>query len=268
MQQFIEYLDEQLPNEKGNELLFKFKRKTLDNMNERYTEVLTRGVVNEKVMIDLIKSEHADLKSEYNAYAQKKLAEKKAKNRAILNTAGSIIAVITIIVVYLAISFITKDWRHSWIIVVDGILLLVAYLLSFGVNRISKMRRVFHIIARVLMAIDTMVVSVAVFLFAVDVLHYSKSWVIVILGIMALFIADLVFATKTRQRLVIINYLIYIPVIATMLFIILGGLHIVSWSIGWLLIIAGLIVDLIVMKSAHERNKHIKAEVEDIWKEN
>lgn len=39
MEQFIRFIDNQLPDQYGNEILFKFKRKLLEEMNQRYLEV-------------------------------------------------------------------------------------------------------------------------------------------------------------------------------------------------------------------------------------
>ncbi len=268
MKQFIDYIESVLPDQKGDKLMFKFKRKVLDEMNERYLEVSQRGISNQKVISDLIISEHADLKAEYKAYYEKETSAAKEKRRAIFNVAGSVIYIIGLIIVYLAISFITQNWAQSWLIVVDGILLWVAYLLSLGVCKISSMRRIFHVFARVLLALDVMVVTVAMFLFALVMSGFSRSWVIIIAGIAMMFVADGAYAKITGQKFAIINYLIYIPVVATMLFIIICALGIVAWDIGWLLIIASLFADICVMYASAARNKRYKQEVIDTWKEN
>lgn len=118
------------------------------------------------------------------------------------------------------------------------------------------------------MAMDVMVVAVAVFLFCLSALNLEHSWLIVILGVASMFIADAVFAVKTKQKLAIMNILIYMPVVATMLYIILSGFGLVPWNTGWLLIIVSLILNLIIIFTKLTKNKMDKQEVIDAWQEN
>lgn len=268
MEKFIKYINSSLPDEKGNEILYRFKRKKLDEMNEQYSTVMQRGISNTDVLSDLVISEHQNLKSEFIDFKNKELAAKRAKRNTILNIVGSITYILVIIIAFLGIGFSTHIWSPTWLIVADGILLWVAYLLSLGVNKISKMKRFFHVFARILMAMDVMVVAVAVFLFCLSALNLEHSWLIVILGVASMFIADAVFAVKTKQKLAIMNILIYMPVVATMLYIILSGFGLVPWNTGWLLIIVSLILNLIIIFTKLTKNKMDKQEVIDAWQEN
>jgi hypothetical protein len=130
------------------------------------------------------------------------------------------------------------------------------------------MRRIFHVFARILLALDVVVASVAIFLFSLVMIGFEKSWVIVIAGIGAMFVADIIYVIKTKQRLAIIFALIYIPAIATMLYIVLAGVGAVAWNVGWLLIILSLIVDFAIIAISLGKNKHYKQEVLDSWQEN
>lgn len=268
MEKFIKYINTSLPEEKGNELLYKFKRKKLDEMNEQFSIVMQRGISNTEVLSDLVISENQNLKVEFETFKNKELAAKRAKRNTLLNIVGSITYILVIIISFLGIGFSTHVWSPTWLIVADGILLWVAYLLSIGVNRISKMKRFFHIFARILMALDVMVVSVAVFLFCLSFLKLDNSWLIVILGIAAMFVADAVFAVKTKQKLAIMNILVYMPVVATMFYIILAGFGLLAWNTGWLLIIISLILNLIIIFTKLTKNKMDKQEVIDAWQEN
>lgn len=97
---------------------------------------------------------------------------------------------------------------------------------------------------------------------------FLKSWVIVIAGVALIFVVDGIYMYRTKVRLAIINWLIYIPVVATMLYIILSGLGILAWNTGWMLIIVSLGLDLIVMYASLARNRKYKQEVVDAWQEN
>ena len=137
-----------------------------------------------------------------------------------------------------------------------------------GVGKITSMKRIFHIFARILLAMDVMVLTVAAFLFSLVMIGFLKSWVIVIAGVALIFVVDGIYMYRTKVRLAIINWLIYIPVVATMLYIILSGLGILAWNTGWMLIIVSLGLDLIVMYASLARNRKYKQEVVDAWQEN
>lgn len=269
MEKFISYINSVLPDGKGsNDILFKFKRKTLDEMNEQYNTVMQRGISNTQVLSDLVISEHQDLKSNFEKYQRKELAVRRAKRNTVLNIVGSVTYILCIIVAFLGIGFSTHTWSPTWLIVVDGILLWVAYLLSLGVRKITGLKRIFHIFARILMALDVMVVSVEVFLFSLSFLKLERSWLFIILGVAAMFVADAVYAVATKQKLAILNILIYMPVVATMLYIILSAFGILAWRTGWLLIIVSLIINMLIIFVKLTKNKMDKMEVIDTWQEN
>ncbi|MBE6719494.1 MAG: hypothetical protein E7571_02415 [Ruminococcaceae bacterium] len=268
MNSFIEYINSVLPDDENDTVMYKFKKKTYDEMNERKSEVSARGIHNEKVIDDLIISEHPNLQKEFEEYSAKERAKAKAKRNVILNTVGSVIYLIATVVIYLAISFSTHDWGTTWAIIVDGVLIWVGYILFLGVKRITEMRRIFHIFARILLAGMNIVLTVAVFIFIIATTDLPKSWVTIIFGLISMFVCDGAFAVLMKHKFAIINCLLYIPVIATFTFIIFGALEVMKWSIAWIIIPLSLIVDLVVILIAIAKNKQSKLEVADIWNEN
>ncbi len=273
MEQFIRFIDNQLPDQYGNEILFKFKRKLLEEMNQRYVEVSKRGISNQRVISDLIISEHPDVKKEYDAFYITETAAQRTRRNIIMNVVGSVLYILCIIVLFLGISFMYRAmgmnvWGKTWLIVVDGILLWVVYLLNLGVKKLTSLRRIFHLFARICLGMEVMVLSVAVFLFVLVIVGYPKSWIILIAGVAAIFIADAVYAAATKRKLRMINYLIYIPAVATMLYIILSAVGVLMWNTGWMLIIFSLVLDFLVMYASFARNRQYKQEVVDTWKEN
>ena len=169
---------------------------------------------------------------------------------------------------YFAISFTTRRWDITWLIIVGGIFALVIYLLSFGIKRLCKMRRVFHPIARILIAISIMMATVFIFLFCLMLVPMPNPWTIIPCGIIAMFVSDAVFAAVTRQKLAIINYLLYIPAAAAMLYVVLGAQSVVPWTPGWLIVILGVLADLAVMAGVIINNsKYFYKQEDDEWNE-
>lgn len=268
MDRFISYINSALPDKKGDKILYNFKKKTLDEMNARAVEVNSRGGITERrVLEDLIISEHSDLAAEYTAYHQKKKAEIRARRSIIGNIIGSVAYLLLLVTVFLFISMTTHMWRMTWIIVVDGVLLWIVYLLGLAVQKFASMKRIFHIFARIALFGAVVNFMVALFLFIVAVTDLLHSWLLVILGLILAFLCDALFATFTKAKLRIVYWLIYIPVIATFLFIIFGAMNWLAWSVAWLMIPLSLVLDLIIIVAAIAKNNAEKMEVTDIWKE-
>ncbi len=268
MERFIEYLNAGLPDAPGDEMLFGFKRKTLDEMTQRYGEVSSRGVENPAVMEDLVISEHRDLQKEYEAYRAKELKARRIKKSTLHNVIGSVIYLLALVGVYLLVSFLTHAWDMTWAIITGGVLFWVVYLLSLCVRFFTSMKKIFHIFARIALAGAVIVGMVAVYLFVVALADIPRSWLIVIAGLIAMFVSDGLFAVLAKHRLAIINWLIYIPVIATFVFVILGALAVLPWGVAWIVIPLSLILDVIVVVSAAGKHKLEKMEVTDAWSEN
>ncbi|MBQ7739968.1 MAG: hypothetical protein IJT65_01860 [Eubacterium sp.] len=269
MDRFVDYINSALPEgKKHNEILYKFKREILEEMKLRKGETLSRGIQNETVAEDLAMSEHPDLKAEYEEFSRKEYSKIRTKRNAILNIVGSAIYLLVIVVSYLMASFATHAWNKTWGIITTGVLFWVAYLLFLGVRKFASMKKIFHVFARIFLAADITVLTVGVFLFFVAFYDIEKSWLIMIFGLMYMFICDAAFAVIAKHRMALINCLLYVPVIAVFLFIIIGALEIVAWKYAWIIIPLSLIIDLIVILFAIGKNKMDKLEVADVWNEN
>lgn len=237
-------------------------------MNLRYDEVSKRGVGGGKVIEDLIISEHPDLEKEYSAFREKELKNRKTKRSLKLNIIGSVLFLLALVGVYLLVSFATHAWSMTWAIIVDGVLLWVVYLLSIGVKYFTSLRKIFHIFARIALAGAVIVFMVALYLLIVALFDIPRSWLIVIVGLIMMFVCDGVFAVVAKHRLAIITWLVYVPVIATFVFILLGALSVLPWGVAWIIIPLSLVIDVIIIVTAAGKNKLERMEVEDSWNEN
>lgn len=268
MDRFIDFINAALPDVPGDDILYAFKRKILDEMRQRYTEVSTRGVDAPTVLQDLVMSEHPDLAKEYAAYRAEVLKKRKAKRNTIRNVVGSVVYLLSLVGVYLFVSFTTSAWNMTWAIIPCGVLAWVTYLLLLGVRFFTSLPKIFHVLARACLSGAVIVSMVAVFLCVIAVTDLPHSWLIVIVGLILMFTADGIFAVAAKHRLAIINWLIYVPVIATFLFVIIGALSILPWGVAWIMIPLSLILDVAIIVIAAGRHKLEKMEVADAWNEN
>ena len=268
MQRFTDYVNDSLSQAKENKLLEQYKKKTLDEMDRRYFEVKkTGGIAEAAVIEDLIISEYGDIKEDYASYFKKETAKKRAKRNAVLNIVGSLIYILGLVTAYLEVSFATGRWDTTWVILADGILLWVVYLLALLVKKFCSMKRFFHIFARLALFGATVCFTVAVFLLTVALADLRNGWVIILAGLIAAFLADGIFALVTKAKLAVIYWLLYIPVMAALAFVIIGALHLLPWGVAWIVIPLSLIADLALIFAAAAKNKDDGEEVADIWNE-
>lgn len=267
MKDFVDYIESSCAGIAESPELYKFKKQTLEKMTVRANEITAAGLSDDEVLCDLLADEFPDLKSAYESFAAGERKKKRSRRILLLSGIGSIAVFAIAMLIYFVLSFATGCWRESWLIIVGTVFAIVIYWFSFLIKRLCRMRRIFHPIARALTGGCIMLITVFLFLVTLMLLPVTYPWTVLLAGVIGLFAADAVFATVTRQKFAVINYLLYIPAAAALLYVILGAWSVVAWSTGWLIIIAGVVIDLIIMIGiAISNSKYIyKQEDDDEW---
>ncbi len=270
MEKYIDYIENALAGESGGDTLYRYKRQILDQMTERALEITGAGMKDDQVTFDLIRDEFSDLKAGYLEFAEQSRLKARSKARRKMMLIGAPCYILLLVALYLAISFLTGHWAQTWLIIVGGIFLMLLFFSGIGIKKLCGMRRLFHPFARLLIAIDVMLVATFVFLFCLILFHIPHIWTVLIGGVIALLIADAVFAAATRQKLAVINYLLYIPASSALLYVILGAVGAIPWSPGWMIILLGVLADILVIAGVIINNSRYKykPEVDDVWNEN
>lgn len=243
---FIDYIEESCKNIEDNHISYLFKKKLLNEMTNRANEMSHAGLKNEKVITDLLADEYPDIENQYKVF--EKTEKKKARSKFLRTVfaLGGVIYFIAIFAAYFFVSNATGDWARTWLIIVGGIFSMIIFYVSFLIKRLYLWHRFLHPLARVLLAGCVMLASVFAFLFVLMMFDPGISWIIVILGIMAMLISDLIFAFVTKQKFRTISLFAYMPILATMLYIVLAGSAVITWAAGWPIIFVGLAVDFII----------------------
>lgn len=270
MKDFIDYIEGSCAEIPDGEVLYKYKRKLLEQMTERANEITHSGLKDEQVLCDLIMDEYPDIRGGYNEYAANEKCKRRAKfKRKLIAVCSSALAVI-LLVAYFAISITTHRWDVTWLILIGGVFGGIIYFMHFGIKRLFKMRRLFHPAARIMTAFCVMLFATFMFLFCLAATSIPNPWAMLPLGVIFALIIDAVLAYITHQKLAVINYLLYIPAISALLYVVLGAYSIVPWSPGWLIVVLSVPADLILMIAFIINNsKYIyRQEVEDVWNEN
>ena len=245
MKDFIEYIETSCAGLPDNHITYLFKKHILDEMTERANEVTHAGLRDEKVLADLMADEYPDLLSQYKVWSKDYKKKKLAKTMRLVMGLGGVIFFISMFIAYFQVSRATGAWDKTWLIIVGGIFAMIIFYTSFGIKRICRMRRIFHPIARVLIAGCVMLFTVFMFLFWLMMVPELVVWPILMGGIILMLVADTIFAYATKQKFRTVTAMVFMPVITTMLYIILAAYDIVGWLTGWPIILLGLLADLI-----------------------
>ncbi len=261
MTQYIEGVFKNVPYD---DILLKFEKKLIDEWEEMRLRVVRSGLADEKVMFDLFLSFHPDLKGEYAAFRKAELKKRREKTIHKLLLWGTPVYYLLMTAVYLGVSFITHNWRQSWLIVIAFVTLWVDTAGMLLILEIASKRRLFHPIARVILGLSVMMTAVMVYLTGLMLADIPHWWVVFPAGVTVMYCADAVFAYVTGQKLRIINYLIYVPAAAPMFYVFLAGIHAIPWHPGWLIVPLSVVVDvLIIIAKIMENRKYVYRPGED-----
>ena len=240
MKKYIDYIETSCSKLKDDHMTYLYKKHILDRMTARANEITSAGLTDESVLTDLLADEFGDLEAGYNDFLE---TGKKKRRRKLINI-GSLVSFVLLLVSYFVVSDLTGAWGKTWLIIVGGVFALVIFYLSFAIRKLCTMRRIFHPIARVLIFGCVMLVTVFAFLFLLIMFPALTTWPILTGGVIIALAADLVFAYTTKQKFRTISFFVYMPIIASMLYILLAAYGIITWAAGWPIILLGVVADI------------------------
>lgn len=253
-----------LPNTKNAYL---YKQEKIAQMTARANELVSKGIKDNNVIDELIKDEFKNIKQDFYAL-EKTQKNKKAKIKSAQTSALSVIVYsLGLVLFYLIISFLTHLWSKTWLILVIGLLVPLGFISYKSARKTMEEKNVFSFSARVSMASAIMLISIAAFLVFGFIGSFSKSWMILIAGIIAILCADIFFSKKTQQKTSIFTTLLYLPVIASLVFVLGGVTHILPWHPGWMIIVISLFADFVLALKQLKANSK-SAQEDEPWEEN
>ncbi len=264
---YCEHIESIMKEYPDNTVNFIFKRRVLQEMTERTKQVLDRGLKDEKVCHELIISEFNSKKvlSDYSRYING-IKEKKIIK---YSPVAAVCAILVSVVIFLLIGFFADIWHPTWLIVEGTATVSIISLMWIGVYLLNS-HKMLYAVSRALVAGSVMVLTQFIFLVLRIPLGIEKAYLIFLAALALMFIGDLILATMTHQRLIIINYLITVPVVFVFIYVIFGILRFYTWQQGEILIYLSLIIDVLIVVGMilHNKKYSYKPEEEDIWKEN
>ncbi len=244
---FTEYIEKSFEGIKETPALYKFKQEKIAVMSERANALISSGLKDTNVLHSIIISENPDLKEEYKTLMKEKKAQSKKEKLRRVAILGALGYVLALIIAFLTVSFATGAWAKTWLIIVAGVLLP----LGFGCILVTKMgigkKGAFSVLSRLTLAGGLFIITTVIFLLLLILTDLPGTYAIYLFCVIAALIADAIYAKATKQKFAIVTYLIYIPIIATIAYVLLGFLGIIAWHPGWLIVVGSVLFDIVIV---------------------
>ena len=270
MKEIMTYIDNGLSSLPDNKSVYKFRMALVDEITERANELTHAGLNDDKVITDLIISEHPDIPAEYAEVLRKETEKKRKRNNRLIHIFGSVLYGLAVIFCFLTVSFVTSDWGKTWVFPVAGALAYICYFLMRIVVHYSTGGGIFRPVSRIMIAFSVFCISTSVFLYLLVVFEVENAWLSFIFGVLAMFLADSLYIEFAKLRFSIFFHLMYIVPSFTMLYVILGTLKTIPWHPGWIMIPSSVVIVfaiIFVRLVKHSRMQEDELEVDSEWNE-
>ncbi len=241
---YLDFLDKELEAFPDTPSLYRFKREITAEMTQRANEITAAGIKDDKVLNDLVISEFENVAERYAKEQKTAASLKKAKKYAKLSFLFSSLYFIAVTCIFLLYSLVSRNWGKSWLIMVAGafgfVIIMLGFLSASAIEKKGSYKP-----ARFSFAVSIILIAVFIFLTLITA-HISGAYIIFIAAPAIILIGDALFAVFTKSRTAIFSILLYLPVIAALLYVCLGISGIIAWKTGWVLIIAALLADIAI----------------------
>lgn len=257
MKEIMDYVNNSLNSLPEDKHLYAFKKKLVAEITERANDITHTGISDDKVIYDIIAGEHPNIEIEFREYKgeiDKRRKRKSDFRKTVLGSAGYFLAVL---IIFLVVSFMGQGWRRSWVFLVNGFSLYIAYMAMNAVSLLSDRSSRFRPVSRILLAVAVFSFALPVFLIFAFLLKAPHSWLVFIAAVLIMFTVDGIFIENQKLRFAIFFHLAYIPPAMTMFYIFFAVLKVIPWHPGWIMIpLSFLIIIAVILYRLSIHNKH------------
>lgn len=146
---------------------------------------------------------------------------------------------------YLAVSFATKSWDKSWLILAGGFTLAFMVFTVFVIRLFSKKQS--YLLPRIFLALSIVYVFILAYLAITTLLNIDKCWILFLIMAIAVTGADTVFAFWTNAKTRNISLIIFIQVSSVLEYVVLCLVGLLKWNIYWFIPLIGLVINGIIL---------------------
>lgn len=234
LSRFQSFLKEEFKGLPNTDEVTDFKDELLGNLMDKAEELKAKDLSEDEIFQQCVQS--------IDGYKET-LKELKGKP-ALVRLLYALMYFTLVIGAYLAVSFVTEEWRLTWLIIVEGAFLFTVGLLgSLSVKAFAKKK---YLHSRALAVPISAILVTGVFL-AVSMLMdlWKISWIAYLFLPILIIIVDLIIGAFSRPNKIIVpESIVLIMLLSVMSYVVLGILGILSWHPYWLIILGGALISL------------------------
>ncbi|MFA6765578.1 MAG: hypothetical protein WCS45_00815 [Clostridia bacterium] len=234
LSRFQSFLKEEFKGLPNTDEVTDFKDELLGNLMDKAEELKAKDLSEDEIFQQCVQS--------IDGYKET-LKELKGKP-ALVRLLYALMYFTLVIGAYLAVSFVTEEWRLTWLIIVEGAFLFTVGLLgSLSVKAFAKKK---YLHSRALAVPISAILVTGVFL-AVSMLMdlWKISWIAYLFLPILIIIVDLIIGAFSRPNKIIVpESIALIMLLSVMSYVVLGILGILSWHPYWLIILGGAEISL------------------------
>ncbi len=243
---FTQFANETLKNLPNTKTAYEYKQHVIAEMTKRANELISSGLKDNKVINEMIIEEFSDIENGFYKMQEQKKSKIERNKKGKLSVLGSICYVLVLVVAFLASSFITHAWKYTWLFLVAGLLVPLAVGMIYSTVKLAGKKTAYTILSRITLFGAIFILATVLFLFAIMLTDIKNTWLIFLFAVAGSLLSDGILASKAKQKTAILSWLLYIPAIASMLYVIVG-ITMSLWHPTWLIIIAGVVLDIVIL---------------------
>lgn len=240
---FKRFLEREFKAIRPTQAAMEYREELLTQLLEKEQDLRIKGMTDDELIYEMCIDSLGDIRKNLEEFENRNVKVKNAKRTALIAVVITVLSVLVVISSYLIVSFaVPNAWSKSWLIIVGGLFAGVTGVVIFLSVLFAKKKKYLPI--RALVALCIVLLSVFVFLVLQILFGFNKSWLTFLVMVVMILGVDAVIADVTGSKLRYVCYAIFIEVFAVMLYIILG-ITMGLWHPYWIIIIAGLVVDVL-----------------------
>ena len=242
---FKRYLEREFRAIKPTKAAYELREDMLTQLLEKEQDLRIKGMTDDDLIYDMCIDSLGDVRQSLIDFENRSKKAKTAKRNVVLGLIISVAFVITIVAAYLITSFaIGNAWGKTWLIIVGGLFFGAAAVSTlFGAILLKKKK---YLISQIFIDIDIVLLTVFVFLVLQILFGFNKSWLAFLVMVVLIVGVCPVMMDIAGLKLKYLGYAAFIEVFFVMLYIILG-ITMGLWHPYWILCLAGIIIDVILL---------------------
>lgn len=244
IERFKKYLEQQFRLISPTKESMEYRQEVLQNLLDRAHEYQIKGMTDEDAIYDLCIDSLGNFKSTLSDFENRLDNVKKAAPKVGAYALTAFAVALFIVVIYLAVSFATKAWDKTWLMIIGGAFAGVIAASIFGIVKYAKKQKYLPVRG------FTHIIIISLFALSFFMLRFltdlPNCWLAFLVMVVAIIIADTAEAYAFDSKTKLADLLAAIAITSVMVYVILGILG-GYWHPYWLIIVCGIIVDIAVM---------------------